>query len=219
MKICHSPADVPMQRVNVPSQAKANSVSNTHIGTPAATQAAAEALAAEARVQGGSSSTLLRDATTASPEDQGPRALTCMLPLSGATASQGVARPACIERRVLATPVMLCAPAGASTELRGGGAELAAQDLPDAVYDRLQVRTGMCRTKVVVAGTVHWWVRRCGVSDGLNRWYWCSWLLRLCLSALGGVRAWQRRSWLEQWEPRAKSRRSPKTSPRGCWYL
>lgn len=44
-------------------------------------------------------------------------------------------------------------------------------------------------------------------------------LLRLCLSALGGVRVWQRRSWLEQWEPRAKSRRSPKTSPRGCWYL
>lgn len=151
MKICLIvPLTYPCNSSTSPSQAKANSVSNTRIGTPAATQAAAEALAAEERVQGDSSSTLLRDATTASPEDQGPHALTCMLPLSGATASQGVARPACIERRVLATPVMLCAPAGACTELGGGGAELAAQDLPDAVYDRLQVRTCMCLTKVVV---------------------------------------------------------------------
>lgn len=147
LKICLIvPLTHPCNSSNSFSQAKTNSVSNTRIGTPATTQAAAEALAAEERVPGDSSSTLLRDPTTASPEDQGPRALTCMLPMSGATASQGIARPACIERRVLATPVMLCAPAGACTELGGGGAEMVAQDLPDAVYDRLQVRTCMCLT-------------------------------------------------------------------------
>ena len=67
----------------------------------------------------------------------------------------------------------------------------------------------------------------CGISDRSEQL-----ILVLPLSAMilkeallavywriGGVRVWQRRSWLEQWEPRAKSRRSPKTSPGGCWYL